>query len=144
MFAKNMVEDVALFKHLERAVESQHGFIRDSSGLWCRFYAMIVDGELKVTTRFGVSLCPAFLTTELLLQVEDKCRTLLTKAVTDCLERFDADGGTAPQYGGAVYAQVSAELPWYHSGSHSIGAGCSRLHVRNVLWDVDNNPHPNL
>eukprot|EP00038_Savillea_parva_P007223 m.168700 g.168700 ORF g.168700 m.168700 type:complete len:423 (+) comp12991_c0_seq1:217-1485(+) len=87
VFAKNMVEDVALFKHLERAVESKHGFIRDSSGLWCRFHAMILDGELKV----------------------DKPNAdLLEKAVSGFLDRFDEDGGSAPQYAGAVYAQVAA------------------------------------
>ena len=89
VFAKNMVEDVALSKHLERAVESQHGFIRDSSGIWCRFHAMIVDGELKV---------------------DHKCAELLAKAVNGFLDRFDADGGSAPQYAGAVYAQVAAAL----------------------------------
>jgi hypothetical protein len=40
--------------------------------------------------------------------VDEANSALLTKAVTEFLDRFDADGGTAPQYAGAVYAQVHA------------------------------------
>ena len=47
-FSKDMVEDVALGKQLERVTKSNSAWLRDSSGLWCRFHGMIVDGELEV------------------------------------------------------------------------------------------------
>merc|ERR1712232_340109 len=46
-FARDMVEDVTLCAHLDRALaEGNIAFMRDSAGLWCRFHAMIADGEL--------------------------------------------------------------------------------------------------
>jgi hypothetical protein len=51
LFARDMVQDVALCAHLDRAIASNAGWLRDSSGLWCRFHAMVVDGELVLAVR---------------------------------------------------------------------------------------------
>jgi hypothetical protein len=45
LFARDMVSDVALHAHMERAISTNAGWLRDSAGLWCRFQAMVLDGE---------------------------------------------------------------------------------------------------
>lgn len=50
LFAADMAQDVALARCLDKAFESDPDWLRDSIGLWCRFHAMIVDGELEVET----------------------------------------------------------------------------------------------
>lgn len=48
LFARDMVQDVALCAHIDRAIAGNAGWLRDSSGLWCRFHAMVTDGELTL------------------------------------------------------------------------------------------------
>ena len=49
LFARDMVEDVAMCAHLDRCIRSNPPFLRDSFGLWLRFYAMAKEGELKLS-----------------------------------------------------------------------------------------------
>jgi len=88
-FANEMVTDEVLFAHLEKATADQPAFIRDSSGIWVRFYGMMADGDLKLDKKYS---------------------DLLNKAVDGFITKFEADGGTAPAYGGAVYTQVCVAM----------------------------------
>ena len=49
LFAQDMCQDLALSSHLDRAIRSNPGFLRDSSGLWMRFHAMLKEGEMKLS-----------------------------------------------------------------------------------------------
>lgn len=86
-FAHHMVHDVALCAHIDRALEENHAFLRDSAGLWCRFHSLIAAGEL---------VCES-----------DGHRTRIERAVEETMARFEADGGGYPQHGGAMYAQLA-------------------------------------
>eukprot|EP00949_MAST-11_sp_MAST-11-sp1_P001521 g1521.t1 len=84
-FAKDMISDDSLSKHVQRAIDGNPGWIRDSMGLWARFHCLVEDGELRASR-------------------EDAQR--LRRAVHVALDAFDRDGGNAPEHGGAMVAQV--------------------------------------
>ena len=89
LFARDMVEDVAMCAHLDRCIRSNPPFLRDSFGLWLRFYAMAKEGELKLSPEHFQRL-------EKAVQVGMKC--------------FASNGGGAPQHGGAMYTQAVVAL----------------------------------
>lgn len=91
VFARDMVEDVTLCAHLDRMIAGGHtDVVRDSAGLWCRFHAMVADGELELKTQ----------------QDAERLKNLVDRA----LEAFEEDGGGAPEYMGAMYTQVAVAL----------------------------------
>lgn len=90
LFAQDMCQDLALSSHLDRAIRSNPGFLRDSSGLWMRFHAMLKEGEMKLSD----------------LAVARR----LEKAVEVGLKCYESNGGGAPQHGGAMYCQVCVAL----------------------------------
>mmetsp|Transcript_58379 Transcript_58379/g.125432 ORF Transcript_58379/g.125432 Transcript_58379/m.125432 type:complete len:331 (-) Transcript_58379:88-1080(-) len=124
-FARDIVEDIALCAHLDRMIASGNSaFMRDSAGLWCRFHAMVADGELE-------------------LSAVDSQR--LASMVESAILAFEVDGGGAPQYIGAMYTQLAvAVLCAQYSNSSTealarlarrVGEACIRLHkerYRNV------------
>uniref|UniRef100_A0A7S2XYW1 Uncharacterized protein n=1 Tax=Fibrocapsa japonica TaxID=94617 RepID=A0A7S2XYW1_9STRA len=90
LFAKDMCESVSICNHLDRAIRSQANFLRDSSGLWCRFHAMVKEGELQLSTR----------------AMEDR----LERAVDVGMKCYEKDGGGAAHHGGAMYCQLCVAL----------------------------------
>ena len=89
LFARDMVQDVGMCAHIDRAIAGNAGWLRDSSGLWCRFHAMIVDGELTV---------------------DSVCAERIQRAVECAVTDFESNGGNAPQHGGAMYTQLAVAL----------------------------------
>jgi len=89
-FTKNMVQDIALCRHLDRAMKKNQAFFRDSAGLWCRFYGMVASGELELDD-------PAY-------------AERLDRAVKCGLDFFDKKGGGAAEHGGAMYTQIAVAI----------------------------------
>jgi hypothetical protein len=98
LFAKDMVEDVAMCAHIDRAIRGNAAWLRDSSGLWCRFHAMVEEREL-------------------VLAPPHACR--LQQAVDCGMASFRSNGGGAAEHGGAMYTQLCvAILCAKQSGMH--------------------------
>lgn len=89
-FTKNMVQDIALCRHLDRAMKKNKAFFRDSAGLWCRFYGMVAAGELQLDG-------PEY-------------RDRLERSVNCALDFFDSNGGGAAEHGGAMYTQIAVAM----------------------------------
>lgn len=91
IFAGHMVHDVTLCKHLDRVInDGVKDFLRDSAGLWCRFNALIQDGELVVD--------------------DETFSKRMKSAIGIALSNFDLDGGHSPHHGGAMYAQIAVAV----------------------------------
>eukprot|EP00038_Savillea_parva_P008535 m.177592 g.177592 ORF g.177592 m.177592 type:complete len:291 (+) comp14381_c0_seq1:207-1079(+) len=94
-FARDLVEDPSVAQLLDRAMRTNATWLLDSSGLWCRFHAMCVAGE--VVPRGGKN---------------GRAVARLAAAVECALRKFEAsdtvDGAAA--HGGAMYAQVVTAL----------------------------------
>ena len=90
LFARDMIQDRGLAKHLDKAIKGNASWLRDSIGLWCRFHGMVVDDCLSLTDQTS----------------GDRLRL----AVEAGLASFDSNGGNAPEHGGACYTQLCVAL----------------------------------
>lgn len=86
MFAKEMSTDPAIIARLEGAVARKTGWLRDSLGLWIRFFAMYEDGEIEISAENG---------------------SRLQRAVATGIEVFKVNHGGHPHFVGAVYQQAA-------------------------------------
>jgi len=116
-FARDMICDDTLAKTISEATSKNKNWLRDSSGLWIRFLALIEGGELSVA---------------------EVHRKRMEAAVDAALDHFEKDGGGAPAHGGAMYSQLAvAYLCAEFSGTSThtiipriqrVGHCCVRLH----------------
>jgi hypothetical protein len=84
LFAKDMIEDVAISAHLTRAIATNAAWLRDSAGLWCRLHSLVEEGEID-----AASLSDPF-----------QSRQRLARAVETALSVFERDGGGHAHHGG--------------------------------------------
>lgn len=89
LFAKEMATDAAVVARLEGAVASSSGWLRDSVGLWIRFYGLYADGEVQISAKDG-----------------DRLR----RAVEAAIETFERDHGGHPDFVGAMYQQAAVAV----------------------------------
>jgi len=85
LFAREMATDPAVIARLEGALITSSGWLRDSIGLWIRFYALYADGETELTTENGERL---------------------RRAVDAAIESFERNHGGHPDFVGAMYQQA--------------------------------------
>ena len=90
LFARDMIMDRGLAKHLDKAIKGNSAWLRDSIGLWCRFHCMVVDDNLRLS--------------------DPAAGERLRLAVEAGLASFDTNGGNAPEHGGACYTQLCVAL----------------------------------
>lgn len=84
LFAKEMSTDPAIVARLNGAIARRSGWLRDSIGLWIRFYAMYADGEIEISPDDGARL---------------------QRAVETGIEVFKENHGGHPHFLGAIYQQ---------------------------------------
>jgi len=89
LFAKEMATDPAVVARLEGALATSSGWLRDSVGLWIRFYALYADGEADLNTTDGERL---------------------RRAVDAAIETFERDHGGHPDFVGAMYQQAAVAV----------------------------------
>jgi len=89
-FARDLLEDPSVATMLDKAIKSNANWLRDSAGLWCRFHAMVLAGDVKVDDAAAAER--------------------LARAVESALDQFDKTAGGAAPHGGAMYAQVVTAL----------------------------------
>lgn len=89
LFAKEMATDPAVVARLEGALATSSGWLRDSAGLWIRFYALYADGETELSTADGERL---------------------RRAVDAAIESFERDHGGHPDFVGAMYQQAAVAV----------------------------------
>ena len=97
LFARDMVQDRGLAVHLDKAIESNASWLRDSIGLWCRFLGMIVDDKLSL--------------------LDASAGERIRMAVEAGLASFDANGGNARTWRGLLRSCVllccaRRTMPW--------------------------------
>mmetsp|Transcript_70116 Transcript_70116/g.121392 ORF Transcript_70116/g.121392 Transcript_70116/m.121392 type:complete len:301 (+) Transcript_70116:87-989(+) len=85
LFAREMVSDPAIAARIDGALSNHPGWLRDSAGLWFRFYGMHVDGDIE-------------------LRAEDGER--LKNAVDAAIRVFKESHGGHPHFVGAMYQQA--------------------------------------
>ena len=90
LFARDMIQDRSLKKHLDNAIQGNASWLRDSIGLWCRFYGMVVDDRLSLS--------------------DSTAAERLRLAVEAGVACFESNGGNAPEHGGAAYTQICVAL----------------------------------
>lgn len=89
LFAREMATDPAVVARLEGALIASSGWLRDSAGLWIRFYALYADGEADLSAIDG-----------------DRLR----RAVDAAIESFERDHGGHPDFVGAMYQQAAVAV----------------------------------
>lgn len=89
LFAKEMATDAAVIARLEGALVTSSGWLRDSVGLWIRFYALWADGEAELSTVDGERL---------------------RRAVDAAIDTFERDHGGHPDFVGAIYQQAAVAV----------------------------------
>eukprot|EP00931_Biecheleriopsis_adriatica_P034213 TRINITY_DN19789_c0_g1_i3.p1 TRINITY_DN19789_c0_g1~~TRINITY_DN19789_c0_g1_i3.p1 ORF type:complete len:295 (-),score=52.08 TRINITY_DN19789_c0_g1_i3:247-1131(-) len=91
LFAREMASDAAIVARLEGALVSNSGWLRDSAGLWIRFYALYADGELELDAVDGERL---------------------QRAVDSSISIFEKKHGSFnhPHFVGAMYQQAAVAL----------------------------------
>jgi len=89
LFAREMATDPAVVARLEGALAASSGWLRDSAGLWIRFYALYSDGELELSAVDG-----------------DRLR----RAVDVAIASFERDHGGHPDFVGAMYQQAAVAV----------------------------------
>lgn len=85
LFCREMATDAAVVARLEGAVATSSGWLRDSVGLWIRFYSLYADGETELSSADG-----------------DRLR----RAVDAAIVSFEQDHGGHPDFVGAMYQQA--------------------------------------
>lgn len=90
LFAREMSTDPAVVARLEGALATSSGWLRDSIGLWIRFYSLYADGEVPE------------------LPAVDGER--LRRAVDAAIEAFERDHGGHPDFVGAMYQQAAVAV----------------------------------
>lgn len=89
LFAKEMATDPAVVARLEGALTTSNGWLRDSAGLWIRFYSLYADGEAELNAADG-----------------DRLR----RAVDAAIASFERDHGGHPDFVGAMYQQAAVAV----------------------------------
>eukprot|EP00927_Polykrikos_kofoidii_P031273 TRINITY_DN26920_c0_g1_i1.p1 TRINITY_DN26920_c0_g1~~TRINITY_DN26920_c0_g1_i1.p1 ORF type:complete len:297 (-),score=31.42 TRINITY_DN26920_c0_g1_i1:253-1143(-) len=85
LFAREMASDPAVAARIDGALRTNSGWLRDSAGLWFRFYGMCTDGDIE-------------------LSAADAAR--LKKAVEKAILIFKENHGGHPHFVGAIYQQA--------------------------------------
>mmetsp|Transcript_82329 Transcript_82329/g.181084 ORF Transcript_82329/g.181084 Transcript_82329/m.181084 type:complete len:384 (+) Transcript_82329:75-1226(+) len=102
LFAREMATDPAVVARLEGAMLTSSGWLRDSAGLWIRFYGLYADGDTELSPVDG-----------------DRLR----RAVDCAIESFEQDHGGHPDFVGAMYQQAAVAV---------LSASFSGLHTRTT------------
>jgi len=90
LFAREMATDAAVVSRLEGAMATSSGWLRDSIGLWIRFFSLYADGEVPE------------------LSFADGER--LRRAVDAAIDTFERDHGGHPDFVGAMYQQAAVAV----------------------------------
>jgi hypothetical protein len=92
LFARDMIEDRRLVTQMDRALSAGNAaWLRDSFGLWARFYALVSSGEVDLHN-----------------PRENGAR--INAAVQLVMTSAERDGGGNAFHGGALYCQISIAL----------------------------------
>lgn len=89
LFAREMASDPAIAARINGALAGRSGWLRDSIGLWIRFYSMYADGDIQLSEPDGARL---------------------QKAVDEAIRLFEQDHGGHPHFVGAFYQQAAVAL----------------------------------
>jgi len=116
LFAREMATDAAVVARLEGALAQSSGWLRDTAGLWIRFYSLYADGEAELS------------------QVDGE---RLRRAVEASIEAFERDHGGHPDFVGAMYQQAAvAVLSASYSGMSTRTAAALARRVGEVALRV--------
>lgn len=85
LFARDMASDSAIASRIDGALVRNSGWLRDSAGLWFRFYGMYADGDIELDAADGERL---------------------KKAVDTAIRVFKESHGGHPHFVGALYQQA--------------------------------------
>jgi hypothetical protein len=89
LFAKDMAMDAAIVARVKGALACNSGWLRDTAGLWIRFYSMYADGELELSSADGERL---------------------RNAADTAILFFEHDHGGHPHFVGAIYQQAAVAV----------------------------------
>mmetsp|Transcript_17547 Transcript_17547/g.39625 ORF Transcript_17547/g.39625 Transcript_17547/m.39625 type:complete len:287 (-) Transcript_17547:46-906(-) len=107
LFAKEMVSDPAITARLDGALAAKSGWLRDTAGLWIRFYGLYADGELDgLSHQDGARLC---------------------RAKDAAVAIFERSHGGHCHFVGAMYQQAVVAV---------LCANCSGLSTRSVAQEA--------